>query len=105
MADEMCLTRENGTVVSRFDELDERVDLTERSSELALRKLVELDQSAANVMAITNGRIDGIEKELDVLYDALWDAQDHIEELERTNSVLVLAIVAFAALLLVSWAT
>ena len=85
--------------------VEDRIGLTERSSELALRKLVELDQSAANVMAITNGRIDGIEKELDVLYDALWDAQDHIEELERTNSVLVLAIVAFAALLLLSWAT
>ena len=105
MADETYLTRANGTVVSRFDELNERVDLTERSSNLALRKLVELDQSAANVMAITNGRIDGIEKELDVLYDALWDAQENIEELERTNSVLVLAIVAFAALLLMSWAT
>lgn len=105
MADETYLTRANGTVVSRFDELDERIDVTERSSKLALRKLVELDQSAANVMAITNGRIDGIEKELDVLYDALWDAQDHIEELERTNSVLVLAIAAFAALLLLSWAT
>ena len=85
--------------------VEDRIGLTERSSKLALRKLVELDQSAANVMAITNGRIDGIEKELDVLYDALWDAQDNIEELERTNSVLVLAIVAFAALLLVSWAT
>ena len=85
--------------------VEDRIDLTERSSELALRKLVELDQSATNVMAATNGRIDGIEKELDVLYDALWDAQDHIEELERTNSVLVLAIVAFAALLLLSWAT
>lgn len=84
---------------------EDRIDVTERSSKLALRKLVELDQSAANVMAITNGRIDGIEKELDVLYDALWDAQDHIEELERTNSVLVLAIAAFAALLLLSWAT
>ena len=85
--------------------VEDRIDLTERSSELALRKLVELDQSATNVMAVTNGRIDGIERELDVLYDALWDAQDHIEELERTNSVLVLAIVAFAALLLLSWAT
>ena len=85
--------------------VEDRIDITERSSELALRKLVELDQSATNVMAITNDRIDGMEKELDVLYDALWDAQENIEELERTNSVLVLAIVAFAALLLLSWAT
>ena len=87
------------------DDLDERIGLTERSSKLVLKKLAELDQSATNVMAITNDRIDGMEKELDVLYDALWDAQENIEELERTNSVLVLAIVAFAALLLMSWAT
>ena len=105
MADETCLPKANGTVVGIHDDINERIDVTERSSKLALRKLVELDQSAANVMAITNGRIDGIEKELDVLYDAMWDAQDHIEELERTNSVLVLAIVAFAVLLLMSWAT
>lgn len=85
--------------------VEDRIDLTERSSKLALKKLAELDHSATSVMMVTNGRIDGIEKELDVLYDALWDAQDHIEELERTNSVLVLAIVAFAALLLLSWAT
>ena len=92
-------------VVDCHGELGERIDATERSSKLALKKLAELDHSATNVMMATNGRIDGIEKELDVLYDALWDAQDHIEELERTNSVLVLAIVAFAALLLLSWAT